>query len=362
MVVYIEAVRTSPFPFHGPLDPDQVHGRDDLVADLVERITAHRPTVLVAPRRYGKTSLLGRITADLEHTVTVIQIDLYEVRSWADFAGRVNVGLGSVTGPRRAALDRIAASLDVNLGLIRATFSRPERAAPDMTADRLLDVVVRHAASNPTVVFFDEFASIRRVEGAAGLLRTKLQHHFQQIGLVFAGSEPSMMRMLFEDSDQPFYAQADLLPVPPLSLAGFTDIVADGFDGNPPAGVASTIHGFTRGHPQRSMQLADAAWNAVLDRSDNPWADALAAVREATASGHETRFSAATPADQAVLRLVAANEPLFGRAAELLELSRSSAQNSRSRLVAAGQLSEDGATRRIVDPLYADWIAHRFPL
>ena len=93
-----------------------------------------------------------------------------------------------------------------------------------------------------------------------------------------------------------------------------------------------------------------------------PWADALAAVREATASGHETRFAAAGPADQAVLRLVATSEPLFGTAAELLELSRSSAQNSRDRLVATGQLTDDGAPRRVVDPLYEDWIAHRFPL
>lgn len=356
-------MRVSPFPFHGPLDPDQVHGRDELLADLIRRVSAHRPTVLVAPRRYGKTSLLGRITADLEHTVTVVRIDLYELRSWADLAGRISAGLGSVTGPRRAALDRIAASLDVNLGVVRATFSRPGRSAPDMTADRLLDVLVNHGASTPTVVFFDEFSSIRRVQGAAGLLRTKLQHHFQHIGLVFAGSEPSMMRMLFEDSDQPFYAQADLLQVPPLSLAGFTEIVSDGFDGTPPDGLAADIHGFTRGHPQRSMQLADAAWSAVGDGSDNPWADALAEVRRSSMPGHETRFSAAAPADQAVLRLAAAREPLFGRAAELLELSRSSAQNSRHRLLATGHLTQgDDGGHTIVDPLYEDWIAHRFPL
>lgn len=355
-------MRISPFPHHGPLEPDQVHGREELVADLITRITAHRPTVLVAPRRYGKTSLLGRITADIEDTVTVVRVDLYELRSWADFAGRVSAGLGSVTGPGRAGLDRLAASLDVNLGVIRATFSRPDRPEPDMTADRLLDVLVDHAASTPTVAFFDEFSSIRHVVGAAGLLRTKLQQHYQQIGLVFAGSEPSTMRMLFEDSDQPFYAQADLVAVPPLSLAGFTGIVSDGFDDTPPAGLAGSICGFTRGHPQRSMQLADAAWMATQDGSDNPWADALAAVREATASGHETRFSAAAPADQAVLRLVAATEPLFGRASELLELSRSSAQNSRDRLVATGQLTEADGIHTVVDPLYEDWIAHRFPI
>ncbi len=318
--------------------------------------------MVIAPRRYGKTSLLGRVTADLEQTVTVVRVDLYEVRSWADFAGRLSAGLGSVTGPKRAGLDRIAASLDVNLGVIRATISRPGRTDPDMTASRLLDVLVDHAISTPTVVFFDEFSSIRRVAGAAGLLRTKLQHHYQQVGLVFAGSEPSTMRMLFEDSGQPFYAQADLLPVPPLSLIGFTGIVTAGFDGDPPTGLAGNIFSFTRGHPQRSMQLADAAWIATQDGSDHPWADALATVRETTASGHETRFSAATPADQAVLRLVAATEPLFGGAAELLELSRSSAQNSRHRLIATGHLTKDDGAHTVVDPLYEDWIAHRFPV
>ncbi len=50
----------------------------------------------------------------------------------------------------------------------------------------------------------DEFSSISRIDGAAGLLRTKLQRHFQTIGLLFAGSEPSTMRMLFEAADQPY--------------------------------------------------------------------------------------------------------------------------------------------------------------
>lgn len=355
-------MQPSPFPHYGPLDPDQVRGRDELVADLIRRVTMHRPTVIVAPRRYGKTSLLGRVTADLEDAVTVVGVDLYELRSWADLAGRISAGLGAVTGPRRAGLDRIAASLGVNLGVVRATFSRPERPEPDLTVHRLIEVVIDHAASNPTVLVLDEFSSIRRVEGAAGLLRTKLQHHFERIGLLFAGSEPSTMRMLFEDSDQPFYAQADLLHVPPLTLAGFTDIVASGFGGTPPTGLAASIHGFTNGHPQRSMQLADAAWNVGGDGSDNPWADALDAVRRATASGHETRFSAALPAGQAVLRLVAGNQPLFGRAAELLELSRSSAQSSRDRLVESGQITEANGSYAIVDPLYGDWIAHRFPI
>ena len=339
-----------------------MHGRDELVADLTGRISVRRPTVLVGPRRYGKTSLLGRVAADLEAGVTVVAVDLYELRSWADLAGRLGAALGAVTGPRRAALDRIAASLGVHLGVVSATFSRPPRPEAESTAERLLDVVVDHAGSTPTVMVFDEFSSIRRVDGAAGFLRTKLQHHYQEIGLLFAGSEPSTMRMLFEQSDQPFYGQADLVRVPELSIAAFTEIVTAGFAGSPPAGLAANIHSFTRGHPQRSMQIADAAWQAVEDGSDRPWADALAAAREQSAPGNETRFSAATPADQAVLRLVASGEPLFGRRAELLALTRSSAQHGRDRLIDAGQIAEDGGVFTVVDPLYGDWLARRFPL
>ena len=42
-----------------------------------------------------------------------------------------------------------------------------------------------------------------------------LQHHYQNIGLVFAGSEPSMMTSLFSDQTQPFYSQAELVQIEP---------------------------------------------------------------------------------------------------------------------------------------------------
>ncbi len=354
----------SPFPHHGPLAPEDVHGRDALIDDLVERVSRHRPTVLVAPRRFGKTSVLGCIEARLDATVTVIGVDLYELRSWADLAARLDDALVSVPASRRRGLDRVAAGLEVNLGVVKATLARPQRPDPDATVDALVDVVVAHARSNPTVIVLDEFSSITRVDGAAGLLRTKLQHHYQHIGLLFAGSEPSTMRMLFTDTDQPFYAQADLVEVGPLGLVALTDIIDLGFDGGAPPGLAGRIHGFAGGHPQRSMQLADAAWSLWRDGIDplDVWPSALEHCRLATADSHETRFSGLQPAHQAAMRLAASNGVLFGRDAELLSLSRSSAQHARARLLERGQIIEADGRLHVVDPLYADWIRHRFPI
>lgn len=356
----------SPFLFHGPLTPDRVRGRDEIIDELVERVSDRRPTVLVAPRRFGKTSVLGAVTERLVATTTAVWVDLYELRSWADFAARLDDALTAVPGNRRGVLDRLAAGLELNLGVVKAALSRPDRPDPDITADRLLDLLVRYATAHPTVVVFDEFSSIAGVTGAAGLLRTRLQHHYRDVGLVFSGSEPSMMRLLFTGTDQPFYAQADLLELPPLSLAALAEIVDEGFAGEPPAGLAARIHTFTGGHPQRSMQVADAAWEAAQDDPDaaphDAWATTLAAVRRTTADGHDTRFAAATPPEQSVLRLVATGQALFGRAAELLATSRSSAQLARDRLAAAGTIAEARGLWTVVDPLYADWIRTRFPL
>ncbi|MEJ7801296.1 MAG: ATP-binding protein [Ilumatobacter sp.] len=357
-------VRVSPFPHHGPLEPAQVHGRDGVIDALVERMSSHRPTVLVGPRRYGKTSVIGCVEARLADTVTVISVDLYELRSWADLAARLDDALSAVTTPGRRLLDRVAAELEVSIGVVKASLRRPSRPDPDVTVDRLLDVIVAHARANPTVLVFDEFSSIVRVDGAAGLLRTKLQHSYQRMGLLFAGSEPSTMKMLFTDTDQPFYAQADLVDVEPITLLALTDIVDAGFDGDPPPGLASRIDSFCGGHPQRSMQLADAAWAAWLDGVEpaSIWAEAVDRCRVATAGSHETRFSGLHTADQAVMRLAATNGVLFGRDAGLLALSISSAQLGRARLVERGQITETGTGVAVIDPLYADWIRRRFPI
>jgi len=358
-------MQTSPFQFHGPLEPHAVTGRDDVVGDLVRRVTERRPTVLLAPRRFGKTSVLGSVGAELADTTTVIAVDLYELRSWADLAARLDDALDGVIGGARSHLDRVAAGLEISLGVVKARFSRPDRPPGDITAERLLDLIVAHGNDVPTVLVFDEFSSIVRIDGAAGLLRTKLQHHFASIGLLFAGSEPSTMRMLFADHDQPFYAQADLVELPGLDRGLVDNLILHGFDGSPPAGLASRLFDFTNGHPQRTMQIADTAWRLAQDqgRDDLIWAGALDAVRTSTDSGFELRFSGLATAEQAVMRLAAGDGVLHGRDAELLALHASSAEAAKRTLIDRGQVhSTIGARVGVIDPLFADWLRRRFPL
>lgn len=358
----------SPFPYQGPLDPEQVRGRGDLGQDLIERLTEHRVTALLGPRRFGKTSLLRKVAADLAE-VTTVWVDLYEVTSIADVAIRFDDALGRATGDFMDEARAIAASFQLSLGLAKAEFTKPpkDRAAPDMLLRSVLDVLVRTAARHPTLLVVDEFSSIAKVEGAAGMLRTALQHHFRELGIVFAGSHVSMMRALFTRRAEPFFAQADLVEIEALSLAAVEEIVSKGFasTGRKAGNVAGLVYQFTAGHPQRTMQLADACWRRTppgATAGGGEWFEAISDVRRAEAEGMERLYSHFQAGEQAVLRAVAHTGAVYGARAHLLDLSKGTATHARDSLLDSGDLVRSGPRLSIVDPLLADWVRNRFPI
>ena len=159
-------------------------------------------------------------------------------------------------------LDSVAVGFDLQLGLlgVQLTRRKQDRPDPDAVFDALLDTMVAAGRATPTVIVIDEFPGIDRVDGAAGRLRTKLQHHFQEIGLVFAGSEPSLdARRCSPSGPRPFYAQADLVEIGPFTAAAVADIVRPAFrsTGREPGDAPGRIFDFTGGDPYRTMQLAD---------------------------------------------------------------------------------------------------------
>lgn len=352
----------TPFPHHGPLRPEQVVGRDDLLATLHEKMARHKVTALLGPRRFGKTSVLRRLAADLDGAASVVWIDLFEVTSMVDIALRLDDALDAGRGRFGEVARRIAASLEFSVGGVKLSFAKPSRPDPVATVHILLDLVVATAESTPTVLILDEFSGIARVEGAAGLFRTKLQHHFDQIGLVFAGSEPSTMRALFGDREQPFYGQADLVVVPALSASTVHQLVNEGFTstGRDPGPLAERIHGLCGGHPRRTMQVADCAWELAVPGEPYGewlWPATVEALETSGEDAHEAIFASLNGSEKKVLRILASGGSLYGTAAELLDLNPTPANKAVANLVDAGHI-DDG---KLVDPLLAHWLRSRLP-
>jgi hypothetical protein len=74
---------------------------------------------------------------------------------------------------------------------------------------------------------------------------------------VYAGSEPSMMRELFDKRERPLFGQADPLPLGPLPLDRVLADLSERFSGEglAPADALGQLAAFAAGHPQRVMPL-----------------------------------------------------------------------------------------------------------
>ncbi len=360
----------SPFPFQGPLDPTEVSGRDELRRDLAERLTQRQVTALLGPRRYGKTSLLRRVAADLAEVGPVtVWIDLYELNSMADLAGAIDHAIAGLSGRVRKMLDSISNDLSFRIGSLGVELSRSARERPDpvLAVRALLQRLVEVAQHHDTLVVFDEFSGIANVDRAAGILRTELQHHYRDLGIIFAGSEPSTMRMLFSDQAQPFFAQADLIEIGPLTDTEIVDIVETGFEstGRKAGETVERIVKFVRGHPQRMMQLADAVWRHTPEGATadlDVWEQALESVRSSVDSGSERLYALLPTGQQKTLRAIVGGGSPYGTAADVLDLPAGTATGAIAALTDLGYLTRTDDKLLVVDPLLADWLRRRFPV
>jgi hypothetical protein len=362
-------VETSPFETHGPLAPSAVHGRDDLIADLIDRFSTRRVTALIGPRRYGKTSVLRRVQADLTE-VSTVWVDLWGTTSVAEVAAAFEDGMTAAGPAFTGAAEPIAASLHLELGLVRASLSRPAARRPDFQAllPSLVRIITSAAARTPTLLVMDEFSAIARIGGVTAKLRTALQHHYRDLGIVFAGSELSTMAMLFADPAEPFYSQADLVRIGPLRPAAAQSIISEGFlaTGRDPGLTASRALTLTGGHPHRLMQVADAVWRTLEPggtADDRAWHAGLATLRRDLDEGLRRLHDTYPLGHRRVLRLVAQGQSPHGSLASVLDLSSASATHARDSLLDAGDLIRDAdGALAITDPMMADWIRRTFPL
>lgn len=372
----MEPHEASPFPFHGPLPPEAVVGRDAEVDTLLDRALTGRPVALLAPRRFGKTSLVGRVAWLLEtiHSVDTVRVDLLGLSSHADLAVRLERALGNLRPSRlRRTLESLLAGSQLGVSLapgIGLTARMGRRDAPDpiATLHGMLDILRRAAQTQRIVVFLDEFHDIARADGADALLRGHAQQMGEQVGWVFAGSEPSMMRTLFAQGTRPFYGQAEIIELGRLPDDTALGLVVDGFAvTNRDAGEqAGRVVPVAAGHPQRLMLLADRLWRhtapgATADAT--AFAAALDDARTATAPAHEQLFVALPASQRAVLRAVSQfGSPWAADAARFLDLAKGTVTKAVRALTDQAVLERTGeGVWRTVDPLLGDWIQRALP-
>ena len=364
----------NPFVYSRPVAPEDVVDRENEVRQLLRQAVGGHYVRLYAPRKYGKTSLLTRALHDGERDEGLIPVlvDLYRVSSIADVTVRLERAYarhlrGELRRRVEAFLQRTGVGLSLGAFGISARLQLEPTRDPLPALHALLDLPLRleSAGGYRALIAFDEFQDIGRIDGLDGLLRSHIQHHGEVASYVFAGSEPGLMRLLFETKDRPLYGSAVPMRLGRLADADVAAYVAERFASTRRAvGEAlNPLLGAARGHPQRTMLLAHRLWEEVRAGAEatlEDWDAAYAAAMRELEPEFDAQWRGLDLSEQKTLRalLLGAGSPYRVTALRRLELTKDIVRRALPRLAATAEIEErDEGGYAIVDPLFAAWIA-----
>ena len=365
----------NPFVYSRPIAPDQIVDRDEETQLLLKNAVGGHYVRLYAPRKYGKTSLLQRALADGERQegLVPVLVDLYGIVSIADVAVRFERAYAQeLRGAIRSRVEEFLQKTGLGLSLgafgISARLQLQPKTSPLPALHALLDLPLRLEESGGfrAYIALDEFQDVRKVPDLDGILRSHIQFQGDVASYVFAGSEPGLMKQLFEHKEAPLYGSAVPVRLGRLRDEDLAEYVADRFrESKRTVGEAlNPLLASAKGHPQRAMLLAHRLWEEVEPKGSatlEKWERAHAAALLELQPEFEAQWRGLDTSEQKTLRAIIAGDGSPYRAAvlERLALSKTSAQKALQRLSSRAEIEAEGRRQAIVDPLFAEWIAAR---
>lgn len=369
---------TNPFKFATPIEPpEDLVGRDEDLKQLERLARAGTYTLLEAPRRYGKTSLLKTAAHRWRQNgqSLALWVDFSAVLTVEEAARRIHDAYEDSRSHGRLSdlLRELVASIRLRVGPVEVGLVRPSGEVDQAAMlHRLLEVPleVAHRTGRRALVALDEFQDVLAVPGLDGLLRSHIQHHADHVTYVFSGSEPSLLAALFADRARPLYGQAKPMRLKPIAPTLLASAIAEKFlaTGRSAGEGGQRIAALGAGHPQRTMLLAWHLWEitppgdaATLEHAQRALTDALTDRRPEL----DAIYQALSTVEQRVAVAVAHGlAPSGSRAQRATGIrNRSAARQAANALVEHGQLlreADDGV--RLVDPLLASYLRARHPL
>jgi hypothetical protein len=363
----------NPFIYSHPLGPEDIIDRDQETEALLRNAVGGHYVRLFAPRKYGKTSLLMRALREGERTEQLIPIivDLYRISSVADVAIRFERAYskqlkGSLRNRVEDFLQKTGMGLSLGAYGISAKLQLGARVDPLPALHALLELPLRleEGGGYRAMIALDEFQDVGKVPDLDGLIRSHIQFHGDVASYVFAGSEPGMMRQLFERKDRPLYGSAVPLRLGPLKNEDIAAYVSERFvaSGRSVGEALGPLLDRARGHPQRAMLLAHRLWEVVRKgetASLDDWALGLGNAMRELEPEFDAQWRGFDVSEQKTMRALIEGDGSPYRAAvlERFELSKDMVRRALPRLLATGEIEEVDGRHAIVDPLFTDWIA-----
>lgn len=274
----------SPFAFGKTVKGQNFIDRDEERKRLINNFSSGISTILLSPRRYGKSSLIRQVAFEMQNEpIKFIFIDLFNVRNDEDFYKQLLQQTLKATITKQSELLKTGKDFFKKLIPVISFSVDPQNDLSvgfrwedaQKSKDEILNLPEQIALKKGfrVVVCIDEFQNISTMHDSLQVereLRSCWQHH-QKVSYCLYGSKRHMMKDIFNKEERPFYRFGDMIALGRIEVKYWADYIQKSFKAtfkkiNPEFAVE--IANLAENHPYYVQQLSHVVWSCTNKEVD----------------------------------------------------------------------------------------------
>lgn len=266
----------TPFNFGRTVKNECFTNREQEIKRLVSNFENGINTIIVSPRRWGKSSLVEKVSGLVKNkNLRVIKIDLFSIRSEEEFYTMLAKAVIKATSNKmeewlelsKKFLKNVTPKFTLQLGDKQSFNLELDFETIKKYYQELLDLAEKVAKEKniKIVVCIDEFQNIAVFNDALAFqkrLRSIWQHH-EQVTYCLYGSKQHMMMELFNKQSNPFYRFGELMYLPKITEAKWVSYIQKQFQKTHKTITNEQglhISSVVKCHPYYVQQLSHLVW------------------------------------------------------------------------------------------------------
>jgi len=255
--------------------------RADIRSHLLDNIRQIQPTLLSAPRRYGKTSLVEQVLHhDIPHSNInnhfSHSIELLVAHDVASVQEIILAGIGRIAGSilpfHKSAIVKLQGYFSAMRPEYTMDIQGPRVAlSPKVSLQSITDGLMRldKMAQQEGVTItlamdeFQQIATIKQHHEIEAAIRAAVQHS-TRISYIFSGSNRHLLDIMFEHASRPFFGQCERITLGRITEAHYRPFIQTAAKARWDAHIANesldTILQLTQCHPYYINALCHRLW------------------------------------------------------------------------------------------------------
>ena len=370
----------TPFTFGKIAINPEFTNRTEEIERLKNNISAGINTIIISPRRWGKSSLVKQVReATKDQNLSFCYIDLFNCRTEREFVNQFsNAVIDSTSGK----WEEKAAQAKKFLGRLLPTINFSPDPHSDFKmalnyeeqSESLSDILqlpesIQSKKKGTLVVCIDEFQNIAQLGDSVSLqkkMRSVWQQH-ENVIYILCGSKRHIMIELFTTTSHPFYKFGDILFLQKISSKHWISFITQRFND---AGktiapdLARLIAELVENHPYYVQQLAQISWlrtrencsESIIHESHNSLIDQLSFL-------FEHQFEQLSGIQTKLLEAIINQEKSLSSQQSLKKYDLKTAghiSRAKDGLVKKDIIDETGGDIQFIDPVFKVWLKRLF--